>query len=151
MPATTEGIATWEEDIRLSGNRFLENGGITTEAEPGENPIWGKIDNALLDMGVNAQTDASQDDDRPNRLAISAALNWISFLRKQFPLAPPTCVIAEPSGGIIIERRERSRDGHDSLYELTFYNNGSAESTVYVDGRIVCMNPIPANPPGLVG
>ena len=151
MPATTDGIATWEEDIRLSRNRFLESGGITTEAGPEESPAWDKIYNALLDMGVNSQSGASQDGDRPNGTAISAALNWISLHRKLYPVAPPTCVIPEPSGGIIIERRKRCRDGRDCLHELTFYNNGSAESTIYVDGRIISMNPMPVNPSGLVG
>ena len=153
MTAKSNGIASWEENFQLPKDRFVEDAGsgITTEAEPEENPVWDKIYNALLDLGVNAQSNAIQDGDHPNGMAISTALSWISFLRKQHPVDPPTCVIPEPSGGIIIERRARCRAGHDYLYELTFYNDGSAESTVYFDGRVVSMNPIPANSAGLVG
>lgn len=76
--------------------------------------------------------------DLQHRPSITAALLWLGSQRQQFPDDPPTCIIAEPDGGIIVERRVTTT-WHEHVYEMTFYDDGSREQTEYCDGRIVKM------------
>ena len=79
------------------------------------------------------------DADSPNPDAVKSALSWLAVLRKQAP--PPTCIVPEPAGGIIVEWRSGSRG---LILELTFYNTGKAEWTEFVGGKVVNMKAIPS-------
>jgi hypothetical protein len=142
MPTLTSDIASWDVDLLTPDIPFTPQDGIATEAQR-EDPAWMDCVDALLKVWYES---ATPDDAQPNRGAIKAALSWVTFLRKRFPHDPPTCIIPEPAGGIIVERRITLADGRDCLCEFTFYNNGEAERTDYVDGRIKQMNSIPLRP-----
>lgn len=143
MPTLIDNIASWNESYRFSESPFLRQDGIATETQQDVSPEWGDCIDALLGIWSNP---SSIDTTQPNRSTIEAAFAWLAFLRKQFPSAPPTCIIPEPAGGLIIERRVNVANGHEFLCELTFYNDERAERTDYFDGRIVHMGPIPRNP-----
>jgi hypothetical protein len=143
MATLTENFSSWEDDGHSSAQLFMRQNGIATEAHAVENSGWEESINALLDLKAQGQPGFEENAAGPNDQAIETALCWLIFLRKRFPSAPPTCVIPEPAGGIIVERRASLPGGQDQLCELTFYNDGNAEQTDYLDGRIVRMVPIP--------
>lgn len=144
MLALTDYTATCEADYSTHGSQYAETDSIATELEQAESPSWEDCTNALLDILHRFGSEVT-DNELPNRTAIDAALRWITFFRKDFPHEPPTYVVAEPGGGIIVERRARIA-GEDRLCELTFYNDGHAERTDYLNGRVVRMISIPRNP-----
>jgi hypothetical protein len=143
VPTLDDNIASWNESHRFTEPPFLSQDGIATETQPDVSPEWGNCIDALLGI-VSDPT--SIDTPRPNRSTIEAAFAWLAFLKKQFPSAPPTCIIPEPAGGLIIERRVNLANGHEVLCELTFYNDERAERTDYYDGRIIQIGPLPRNP-----
>lgn len=138
------------DDIASSFERRSRDGtpsegleSIATEVQQLVNPEWNVCIDALIKIWKDP---SSLSDPKPNRTSIEAALKWTIFLKKRFPSAPPTCIIAEPNGGIIVERRITSANGQEFLWELTFYNDGSAERTDYLDGRVLRMISIPRDP-----
>lgn len=143
MPRLNDGIVSWDEGVQPYVDQLSERAGITTEAEPKEDPRWGESIDALLIAWSESAPLQREGDERPCRVAIGEALSWAAFLRKRHPQAPPTCIVPEPSGGIIMERRSRAPSGHDYLCELTFYNNGSSEITEYFDGRVQQIDSLP--------
>lgn len=140
MPTLTDHIASWEEECLLPDTQFVGQDKIATEAQPLESPEWEICLDALLQIWSDSSPIG---DPKPSRSAIAAAIAWVAFLRKRFPSAPPTCIVPEPDGGIIVERRATLPNGHECMCELTFYNDESAERTDYVDGRVVQMSSIP--------
>lgn len=147
MPTLTENIASWDEDALSSGQQFAQQDYIATEATQTESPEWKDCIDALLRIMGDASS--NDDDVPPTHDSIVAALSWIVYLRKRFPTAPPTCIMSEPAGGVIVERRVQLSGGRQFLSELTFYNDGSAERTDYCNGRIWQMTPILQKPDGL--
>jgi hypothetical protein len=141
MNAKTSNIASWEAEHLRSYFSFHGQNSIATEGQSQESPEWAACMDALLKIWTDA---AGIPEPRPNRSAIEAAMEWIAYLREHFPSAPPTCIVPEPDGGVIIERRETWPS--DCVCELTFYNNGSAERTDYVQGRVVFLGAIPQHP-----
>lgn len=145
MPLLHDNIASWEEAYATPEPQFTGHSSIATEEEPRESPEWEVCIDALLRLLAQSPLD----EDAPNGDAIKAALSWIAYLRRRFPSDPPTCIIREPNGGVIVERRVRYPNSSDCLCELTFYNNGTAERTDYLNGKIRQMGPIPLRPMGV--
>lgn len=143
MRTLSDNIASWEAEYFRPEFTFVEQDAIATESQQEERPEWELCIDALLQTWSAL---ASLDVPQPSRSAIEAAIAWVAFLRKRFPSEPPTCIIPEPDGGIIVERRVRLANGRECVCELTFYNNGLAERTDYYDGRIVRMGLIPWQP-----
>lgn len=143
MLIENENIASWEGECLLPPIELGEPSGIATESQPVENPAWERCIDALLDVWSHPDRGI---DPVPSRSAIEAAIAWLVFLRKRFPSVPPTRITPEPGGGIIVERRQTYADGRDAACELTFYNDGRAERTDYVNGRVRYMGSIPASP-----
>lgn len=141
--AMSDDITSWDQESPATFFQLRNRSGIATESQPQESPEWPKSIDALLALLYDS---TSLSEPLPNRAAISAALAWLSALRKQFPGEPPTCITTEPSGGIIFERRELEKDGHEYLAEYTFCNDGTAEYTLYRDRRVELMLPIPHRP-----
>lgn len=135
-------IATWDEFEIDSKSRPL-NESIATEPAREVNPAWESCINALVDAWYLVDDGIVVP---PNRAAISAACQWLIYLRSLYPSSPPSLIVREPNGGIIIQQRNRSIDGHEHLFELTLYNDGKAEVTQYIDGRIVTMRFVPTIP-----
>lgn len=146
MPTLPENIASWEDVCLLSEAQFLGQDSIATEVQQKESPEWKDCVDALLRIWSDS---SSLDAPKPNRSAIEAAIAWVAFLKKRYPSVPPSCIIPEPDGGIVVEWRVKSADGHESLWELTFYNDERAERTDYYDGRVMQMTAIPRQPHGL--
>jgi hypothetical protein len=148
MTILTENIASnWESANNDSQVQFAQQDGIATESRQEEHPAWEESIDALLKIWEDASSLREACDEAPAQNAIEAAIRWIAWLRKRFPNDPPTCIVPEPGGGIIVERRTKSAGGHDFILELTFYNNGEAELTEFIDGRVRCMDPISPFPP----
>lgn len=143
MTILTENIASWDEDCLFPDVQFARQDNIATESQQQESLAWEVCVDALLKIWTDS---SSLGDPKPNRSAIEAAIAWVAFLRKRFPSAPPTCITPEPNGGIIVERREVWPNGQVWLSELTFYNDGNAERTDYVDGRVMQMSMLPLRP-----
>ena len=143
MPTLTDTIASWEEKSLFPDIQFVSQDTISTEFQPKESAEWEVCIDSLLEIWWDSP---SPDSPRPNPSAIAAAIAWIAYFREQFPGDPPTCIIPEPDGGIIVERRVKLRDGHEYLSELTFYNDGRAERTDYSNGRVLQMTSIPRYP-----
>jgi hypothetical protein len=146
MQTLTDNIASWEESFLSQEQQFAGQGSIATESEPSESPAWEVCIDALLQLLTQSPTPGLEPP--PNGDAIKAALSWVAFLKRRFPGDPPTCIIREPSGGVIVERRAQLLNGSDCLCELTFYNDGSAERTDYFNGKIRQMVSIPPRPRG---
>ncbi len=143
MPTTSESISGWFSRFGDVVGPFLPQDGIATETQPRESPEWNICIDELLKVRTNA---SALGEVPPNPTAIDAGLRWLIYLQKQCPAAPPTCIIAEPGGGLIIDRRVVLEDGQESICELTFYNNGRAEFTVYLNGRVEDLEDIPLDP-----
>jgi hypothetical protein len=143
MFTLTDSISGWTNQFGNSQGAFLPQVGIATETAHRESPEWLKCIDELLKIWSDP---SALGDTPPNQKAIDAGLSWIAYLRKRCPTAPPTCIIPEPGGGLIIDRRDTLADGRESIYELTFYNDGRAEMTVYVDGRVEILSDIAPNP-----
>jgi hypothetical protein len=143
MPTLTESIAGWWSRFGDLTGQFQPQVGIATETAPRESPEW----DTCIDELRKIRSDASVlGDTPPNATAIDAGLRWIAYLRTHCPTAPPTCIIAEPGGGLIIDRRVVLSDGRESICELTFYNDGRAELTAYLNGRVESLMDISLNP-----
>lgn len=142
MQLLKDNIASWEDPFQSLDEQGTGIARIATEEQPCVNSEWEKCIDALLKLLSTHPTDELA----PNECAIKTALSWVAFLQKQHPGDPPTCIVREPNGGVIVERRVRFPNGPDSICELTFYNNGIAERTDYVDGKILRMGPIPSRP-----
>ncbi|MEX0794147.1 MAG: hypothetical protein WD045_13510 [Pirellulaceae bacterium] len=148
MNTFPESIAsTWDDVDNMSHWPLLDRDSIATESQQEEFPAWQKSIDALLRIWEEASSVGEGYDEAPAQNAIEAAIRWTAWLRKRFPSDPPTCIVPEPSGGIIVERRTKSVAGHDFIFELTFYNNGEAEWTEFIDGRVRRMEPMPSCPP----
>lgn len=139
MTATSNRSPNWEDASPFVEQRFVDQDGISTESQQRESPEWDVCVDALLKIWSDQST---LEEPRPTRCAIESALIWVAMLRRQFPTAPPTCIIPEPNGGIIVERRGRGPNGIESVCELTFYNNEHAERTDYLNGRLLSITPI---------
>jgi hypothetical protein len=145
MSKLIESIAGWRNADGDVGRGLLPQDGIATETGVRESPEWARCIDELLRI----RSDTSMlGDTAPSQVAIDAGLVWIAELRGRFPMEPPTCIIAEPGGGLIIDRRVVLPDGRESICELTFYNDGRAELTSYVAGRVEALFEIPRNPAG---
>jgi len=142
----THRIASWPESGPLATDRSESAQSIATESVIGPNPEWDSCINALLDLWRSPEAHADGVAAPPSRNAIDAAIQWIRGLRESFPTAPPTLITCEPAGGIIMERRTRTREGDELIVEFTFYNNGTAESTSFQNGRVVLMQDLPFRP-----
>lgn len=139
----TEHITSWEEECLLPETPYSSQDSIATESQQKESPEWEACVDALLRIWSDS---SALDEPRPSWSTLEAAIAWIAFLKKRFPDAPPTCIVPEPDGGVIVERRMRLENGHECVCELTFYNDGRVERTDYYDGRILQMTPIPRQP-----
>jgi hypothetical protein len=146
MTILNSAIAT--EDSGTVGPGIGQVRGIETESEV--DPKWEECQDALLDVLC---TDSDYWEEQmvtpPNRRAIGAAIQWLRFLRASYPVAPPTLITAEPAGGIVVELTSRRSTGQEMVVEFTFYNNGHAENTVFIDRRVKQMVDIPFAPPQL--
>jgi hypothetical protein len=132
-------IVTWEEAIDLPG-RYQT---IATEPQQDAEAGWNRCIDALSSELANPVSDGLIACPSPS--AIFLAIEWIHYLRSENPLLPPTLIVREPSGGIIIERRWESGTS-EIISEITIYNDLTAEHTIYEMGRISQMEPINSRP-----
>lgn len=98
---------------------------------------WDQVEKALLDGARKAVPQC--EDGAPNRTAYFNALRWLSKLRNRHPSAPPTTVIPEPAGGIILERRWTDMHGNRFVFEITSYNDGKSEYVLMRNEKILEM------------
>lgn len=138
-------IASWEETTVDQTPEPDRHESIATESQQSIDPGWSRCIDALLKTLSAPVNDGLIVP--PDHEAITAALRWIVYLRSQFPSAPLTLITPEPNGGIIVARRDRAPDGSDLVNELTFYNDLTAESTLFLNGRILEMRAMPTRPP----
>ena len=137
-------IASWEEDRLFSEPQFSDQGSIATELHPQANSAWDDCVDALLKLlSVGPWHLEEQFGEAPSRAAIKKSLSWLSRLKGQSPLAPPTCIVVDPEGGIIVERRDRDAAGRDRLRSITFKNDDSIEVVLFLDGRVAEIMTIP--------
>lgn len=64
---------------------------------------------------------------------IDSAASFVRFLRDEYPSSPPSRVVYNQDGGLLVERV----DG-DSLLQVEFDDSG-VSFTKYVDGNVSCM------------
>lgn len=121
-----------------SGYEQVEKSDISTETQQTPSQKWSECLNVLLAAWKSSNI---HDDESPNRKSLEHAMTWIHLLSKKYPSSPPTCIIPEPSGGIIVEQ-VTEKNGNQYIVELTFYNSGSAEITYYVNGKVKKLEPI---------
>lgn len=138
-------ISTWEEARVARIDRQDRHETIATEPQQEIDPAWTQSIDALLKAWTNPVADGLVA--QPSWPAIRAALEWVVFLRSEFPGRPPILIAREPSGGILIERRWRSMHDSEIRSELTVYNNLTAEHTIYVNGRVSHMGATLSRPP----
>ena len=144
MTVDYANIASWEESLTPSAlDEPSTDEGIATESAPSPDPKWGHCIDALLDTLRALASEDEQEEDAPTHATVKAGLQWLQVLKSRFPGAPPTLVIPEPGGGLIIERRGHADAGEEVSVDITLYNDGRAENTVYRDGHVVHMAPVP--------
>jgi hypothetical protein len=147
MISQVYGINSWSEYCDSVDQPEPESVRISTETQPQFNPEWQKCIDALLKVYSARLSSADDCEFLPCDDAILAALGWLVFFRKQLPAHPPTCILPEPGGGVIVEWHLQTSGPNEDIVELTFYGNGRAEHTVYTGGRIVHMKCMPFTPP----
>lgn len=98
---------------------------------------WDLVEKALLNGAREAAP--AGDEGVPNHTAYRNALEWLSKLRKCDPSAPPTTVMPEPAGGILLERRWTDMYGNRFVVEITCYNDGKSEYVVMRNEKILEM------------
>ena len=143
MTAITQNIATWDQ-IYCSESQFEKQYSIATESMPAENPEWEKCTSSLEEIWRDPSL---LEDPRPNLQTIQKVICWLYYLRKIFPYNPPSCIIPEPTGGIIVDFRTKPAGGKEIIYEFTFCNDRKPEYTEYLDGRIQMMSEMGEYPP----
>lgn len=150
MSPADASIANWDDSSTGARRTFIGEATIATESAAEPDPKWDHCVDALLGAWRAASSGPEAAEDAPTRETVEAALAWLKWLIAHAPAAPPTLITSEPGGGIILERAGRSSSGDEYLSELTLYNSGQAEFTVYVNGRVVSMEQIPfaPEPPG---
>ena len=145
---SSPGIASWSTDPlepnAASHTEAASSIATTTAHQPA--PQWEHCLDAMIDERRRAARMTSRDKDAPSLEAIDAAMQWLVWLKQDFPHAPPTSVSPEPGGGLIIERRARQSDGHEFISELTLYNDGQAEMTYFMDGKVLEIIDVPFDP-----
>lgn len=145
---SSHGIASWSTDPEapnVASHAEAASTIATTTAHPPA-PQWEHCLDAMIDEHRRAARMTSRDEDAPSLEAIDAAMQWLVWLKQDFPHAPPTSVTPEPGGGLIIERRARQSDGHEVISELTLYNDGRAEMTYFVNGKVLEIIDVPFAP-----
>jgi len=120
---------------------------IASESGQEISPAWDASIEALWKCRDNCGQLNESDYPRPSKSAIQAAIAWLVFLKRQNTQLIPSFVAPSPEGGIIVDRCYTSPGGHDHVSEMIFLNDGSAEKTEYIDGKIKSMQPIPMLPP----
>lgn len=116
---------------------------IATENAEQEHPEWNNCIDSLLKIWPYQ---AESTDLSPDRTAVEAAIRCLAYWRKRIPSLPPTLIVPEPDGGVIVEWRTTTAAGESRIYEFTFYNDGTSEFTEYRNGRIEQMFPIRVPP-----
>lgn len=111
--------------------------GVSTEFNLQRHPAWDQSLHALMDELEAASLSA--DNDNPSRNAIISAGNILAGLREKTPFFPPTLIIKEPCGGIIIEWQITNPVGDKYLQELTVYNDCRVEIIVFKNGKVIDM------------
>lgn len=132
-------IASWGEGI---GDVWAPQEDIATESREAPRPAWQECIDSMLEVLSDGSAYSQGDIEPPDRDAIKAALHWLAYLQRKSPASAPSLITAEPSGGILIEWR-----GDSVVWELSLRNNGTAESTLYRDGRIILLVDAPFFPP----
>jgi hypothetical protein len=108
------------------------------ESRQGESAQWPECIDSLSAM-LASRNGTDVDSTAPSREAITTAMRYLQALRRQYPQGPPTLIVPEPAGGIIVERRITSAEGDDVIVELMFSNDSAIESTLYRNGKVVHM------------
>jgi hypothetical protein len=131
---TGNELDTFGEDIESIAT---ECGSATSDAQSWTESIDALL-GVLLDMwgqyGRGNDGSIVDDEFTPTCDTIQAAIAWLAFLRRHVvPSLPPTCIIPEPGGGLIVEHRDQQRR---CVWELSLYNEGTAEFTVYQNGKV---------------
>ncbi len=143
---TSSAIASWSNDQPAYETTEMAHREIATEGMDNQSALWQKCFDALLYY----YSHPSDVDDGlftpPNTCSVCNAMEWLKVWQINNPTLLPTRIGAEPSGGIIIERRETVSNGDEVIFELTTYNNGVIEITRYLNGRVVDMNTITPDP-----
>lgn len=114
---------------------------IATEFETKPHPNWATCIDSLLDLWKGKTV---LPEPKPNLVAIESALSWMAFLKNECPQSPPTTMVAEPCGGIIFERETGQNSDCVLTREITCYNNGFCEFTIYENGRVVSIDRLPS-------
>lgn len=69
---------------------------------------------------------------------IECAIRWIEILRKRYPDKPPTLIIDNCDGGLILERTYC-----DLIESIEILSDKTVEYTRFVDGEVVLMFSLP--------
>lgn len=109
---------------------------IATEANRCAEAGWQNAIDSLLTLWKETGSD-QKDESAPTQVSIERAITYLFRLRGLAPDSPPTLVVREPAGGIIIERCDEDPSYGQVIDEYTFYNDGKVEYTFYLNGKIV--------------
>lgn len=105
----------------------------STMGKKPESQKWEQCIDALLGT-LSSEFDA--DEAPPSRSTILSTLIFLQKSRRVAPFEPPTCIITDPRGGLIVERLTEPAVGHSQLFQYTFLNDGTADLTIYNDGIV---------------
>lgn len=111
------------------------------EPERTENPVWAACIRSL-ELAKATSASVPHSADAPSLWVFITALTWLAAIRDIRPNDPPTSVVREPTGGLIVEWRASDANGDELIEELTFYNDGTIEVTLYRNCKVVEMQTI---------
>ena len=143
MQLAANSCEGWGDGLFSDGYDFQDQDSIATESHPTENPAWKTCIDCLLEAFLRSATVEADDDCSPSRIAVESALSFVARLKDQAPDLPPTCIIPDPNGGLIVERRTKRANGDDFICELAFSNDGTCEATSFLNGKVVQMVEFP--------
>ena len=94
------------------------------------------IDRQLIEWGRNPDQFADDGVDTPSKETIARAINWAEGMRDADVL-PPTTVVVDANGGVVVERREGS-----VAQVVHFWDDGSTEYMRFQGTKLVVRHPI---------
>lgn len=133
MIMTTTTQSNWLASDSNYTSTLPGNAGSSLTTSPDLlSPKWNEIYDGLILLWKNTPNRAQSDHEEPTRAAIQSALQIVLELKSRYPMLPPTGMMPDGSGGIILERR----DGN-ILRSFTFYSDGLSVLDIFNDGRML--------------
>jgi len=119
--------------------------GMAFDEYPLESPAWAVCLTAIETTKRDVVANKLQLPNEPNFWVLTTVLSWLTAMKEIRPSDPPESIVREPAGGLIVEWRVIDAKENEQIEELTFYNTGTIEFTLYRNCKVLEMRTIDIN------